>query len=181
MTKTLPSTRDPGPAWSGEAPDPLRFPDYYDGIVVKRMVAFLLDGALIVVLMAGWWVASMMLAIGSLGLLSPLAAVYVLIPLLYDTLLVGGERSATPGMRVMGIEVRRWDGGRPDRLQSALQSLMFYGTVGLTSTLILLVALFNPRRRCLHDYLAGTVTVNRIDFAQVEFRSPARAGTGRAR
>ncbi len=172
MTEPLPTSRRRDAAWQGDPPDPLDSPDYYSGIVVKRIAAFLIDAFLIALLMLGWSALTVVLAIGSLGLLSPLIAVYVLVPLLYDTLLVGGPRSATPGMRVMHIEVRRWDGARPDLLQSALQSLMFYGTVGMTSTLILLVALFNPRRRCLHDYLAGTVTVNRIDFARVAFRAP---------
>ena len=39
-------------------------------------------------------------------------------------------------------------------------SALFYLSVTVTSMLILLVALFNDRRHCAHDYLSGTVVIN---------------------
>jgi uncharacterized RDD family membrane protein YckC len=79
-------------------------------------------------------------------------------------LTIGGRRSATPGMRIMDITVRTWDGRRPGYFQAVVQTILFYATVGLTTWLILAVALFNGRRRCLHDYLCGTLVVRASIF-----------------
>jgi hypothetical protein len=48
---------------------------------------------------------------------------------------------------------------RPGFLQALAQTALFYITVGVTCSLILLFALFNRRRRTLHDMLAVTVLV----------------------
>jgi len=48
---------------------------------------------------------------------------------------------------------------RPGFLQALAQTALFYITVGVTCSLILLFVLFNRRKRTLHDFLAGTVLV----------------------
>jgi uncharacterized RDD family membrane protein YckC len=60
-------------------------------------------------------------------------------------------------MRLVQLTVRRTDGGRPDFAQALIFSLLFYATIALTSSLILLVALLTPRKRTLHDLLSGLV------------------------
>jgi uncharacterized RDD family membrane protein YckC len=40
-----------------------------------------------------------------------------------------------------------------------VQTALFYLTVSPTCGLILLVALINPRKRTVHDFVAGTVMV----------------------
>ena len=52
-----------------------------------------------------------------------------------------------------------WTGGRPDNLQAFLMSALFWAIHPLTGWLIAAVALLNPRWRCAHDFLAGTVVV----------------------
>lgn len=182
MTTSLPGTGAAASAdWGGSAPEALRFPEYYQGISARRITAYLIDLAVVTGLAAAWSVVAFTLTVGSFGLLSPLNGVTVLIPIAYHSLLIGGARSATLGMRALGIEVRRWDGGRPDLLQAAIQTLLFYGTLVFTSFIVLAFALFNDRRRCLHDVLAGTVVVNRIDLAEIRFRQPANSGPGSGR
>jgi uncharacterized RDD family membrane protein YckC len=85
-----------------------------------------------------------------------------LVPLAYHTLLLSGRRSATFGMRCFDLELRSVTGGRPGFLQALLQTALFYVTVAMTCSLILLAALFNRRRRTLHDFLAGTVMVRTL-------------------
>ncbi|CCQ73856.1 RDD family protein [Magnetospira sp. QH-2] len=172
MTTTLPSLQGADSAWTEEAPDPLKYPDFYDGILMKRSLAFLIDAVAIAGLSVLWWIISLFATIGTFGFLSPLFAVFILIPLAYHTLLIGGERSATLGMRAMDIEVRRWNGDRPDYVQALLQTLLFYGSISVTSLLVLAVGLFNDRRRCLHDYLSGSVVINKIDMAAVTYQAP---------
>lgn len=141
--------------WTQE-PDSMTHPELFDGVMFRRVVAYLIDFAFLTGATVFLWV----LAVMTLGLLIPVAAVITpLLPLAYHSLLIGGRNSATIGMRMMGIEVRRLDGGRPDLTQALVQTLLFYTTLALTG-LLLTVALFNDRRRCLHDFLSETLTVN---------------------
>jgi len=142
-------------AWTQE-PNPMSHPELFDGVMFRRIVGYLID----VVILSGAVLFMWFLVVMTLGLLGPIAALITpVIPLAYHTLLIGGPNSATIGMRLMGIEVRRLDGGRPSFLQALLQTLLFYATLALTG-LLLVFALFNDRRRCLHDWLSGTLTVN---------------------
>lgn len=141
-------------SWT-EPPDPLNRPDLFDGIVMRRVLAYLVDVAILIGVTGFMW----LLVLLTFGLLAPIAGILTpLIPLTYHSLLIGGRDSATIGMRVMGIQVRRLDGGHPDYPQAALQTLLFYATMALTGFL-LIFGLFNDRGRCLHDWLSGTVTV----------------------
>ena len=65
-------------------------------------------------------------------------------------------------MRLTGIEVRSWTGERPSYLQAFVQTILFYVTVYPTWSLVLVIALFNERRRTLHDILAGTLVIRRF-------------------
>jgi uncharacterized RDD family membrane protein YckC len=144
-------------AWTTE-PDAMSHPELFDGVVFKRAVGYLIDA----IILSGAVLFLWFLVVVTLGLLGPVAAlVSPLLPLAYHTLLIGGPNSATIGMRLMGVEVRRLDGGRPDIIQALVQTLLFYATLAFTG-LLLIVALFNDRRRCLHDWLSGTLVVNTV-------------------
>ncbi|MBY0430278.1 MAG: RDD family protein, partial [Rhodospirillales bacterium] len=54
------------------------------------------------------------------------------------------------------------DGGCPTLTQAAIRTVTFYGSVSLTSGLVLLVMPLNPGRRTLHDFLSGTVVLRRL-------------------
>jgi uncharacterized RDD family membrane protein YckC len=129
-------------------PDPARL----RGVLWRRSVAYLID-AMILGVVTGF----------AFVVLHPLWPLFALIPLAYHSFLIGGPHSATLGQRLFDIEVRRLDGGRPSLLQAAIQTALFYATITFTSCLILLIAVFNRRRRTLHDVLAGTLTLRRAD------------------
>lgn len=142
-------------AWTHE-PDPMSHPELFDAVILRRSVGYIID----VFILGGIAIFVWVLVVLTFGLLGPVAAVLTpLLPIAYHTLLIGGPNSATIGMRMMGVEVRRLDGGRPDLVQALVQTLLFYATLALTG-LLLLVAFFNDRRRCLHDWLSGTLVVN---------------------
>jgi uncharacterized RDD family membrane protein YckC len=145
--------------WAGEPPEPFTAPEYYHGVLIRRVFAYWVDLLCIGLLIALAWVVCWMLTIASLGLLSPLLLILGLIPVLYHTLTIGGPRSATPGMRLAGVEVRSWTGERPSYLQALVQTILFYVTVYPTWSLVLLIALFDGRRRTLHDMIAGTLVI----------------------
>jgi uncharacterized RDD family membrane protein YckC len=154
-------------AWSGDPPEPFDAPGYYRGILARRVFAYWADLFCIALLVTLAWLVLWLLAIASLGLLSPLLLLLGLIPVLYHTLSIGGPHSATPGMRLTGVEVRSWTGERPSYLQAFVQTILFYVTVYPTWSLVLLVALFNERRRTLHDILAGTLVIRQFPETEV--------------
>jgi len=150
-----------GRADSG-TPDPSVQPEYYDGILWRRSLAYAVDilaiGAVLLLLKLVLGVATVI----SFGLLSPLWLLLPVVPIAYHTLLIGGPASATLGMQIFGVEVRSWTGGRPSHLQAFVQTAIFYVTIGATASLVLLFALFSERRRTLHDFLAGTVALRAL-------------------
>jgi len=139
-------------------PDPLNRPELFEGVIFRRVLAYLIDVAILLGVTGFLW----LLVVLTLGMLATVAAILTpLIPLVYHTALIGGRDSATIGMRMLGIHVRSFDGGPPDYLQAGLLTLLFYASMALTG-LLLIVAFFNERGRCLHDYLSGTITVVNI-------------------
>jgi uncharacterized RDD family membrane protein YckC len=171
MTESLYGSRSgTDRAWAGEPPDPVARPEYYDGVVLRRTVAYLID---CVILFALWLVLVLLLSIFgivTLGLGFHLFPLLALLPIAYSTLLIGSGQSATWGMRLMDVEVRSWSGDRPNLLQALVMTLLFYGTIAITWFFGLLVVFFNIRRRAAHDFLAGTVLVRRLPASIVSFR-----------
>jgi uncharacterized RDD family membrane protein YckC len=147
----------PGAPWL----DHLAYPETYDGVTMRRLLAYLVDLLVIAPAVAVVAVIFWTLGVLTFGLLTPLLGVMLIaVPFCYHTLLIGGTRSATLGMRLFGLQVRRLDGGRPDHVLAALLTAAFYISVAFTGWLIMLVVLFNVRGRALHDFLCGTVVIN---------------------
>ena len=85
----------------------------YDGVLTKRMLAFVIDYVLIFLLLIPVAIVVALLGVLTLGLgwmlfgvLGPLTA------LAYVAMTLGGRRQATKGMQWMGIRLERLD-GRP--------------------------------------------------------------------
>lgn len=140
--------------------DPEINPQLFAGVTIRRVVAYVIDILIISVLMTAAISVFWILGILSFGVLGPLlAAVLPFIPLAYHTIFIGGPWRSTVGMRLLGIETRRLDGGDVGYLQAGLLTVVFYLSTGATGGLILLVALFNERGRTFHDYLCATVSI----------------------
>jgi uncharacterized RDD family membrane protein YckC len=157
----------PSPAPAGEWADPWTRPELFRGVTLRRILAYVVDAGIVLCISGMLWVIMLLLGVLTFGLLFPLLPlVLTLIPLIYHATLVGGAGSATWGMRLFGLQVvsvaaaRNGFDGRPSMTQAIIQIVSFYGSVVMTGSLILVVALFNARRRTLHDWLSGTVVVN---------------------
>jgi uncharacterized RDD family membrane protein YckC len=87
----------------------------------------------------------------------PAAVVWALI---YYGASLGGPYSATLGMRVMDLELRTWYGAPSYFVLGAMHAVAFWLSISFLSPLVLLVGLFNSRRRLLHDIVLGTVVIN---------------------
>ncbi|MEH6526882.1 MAG: RDD family protein [Sneathiella sp.] len=139
--------------------------DDYESIRLRRIFAYFIDVVCIAIVTIIAIFVSTILGIISFGILTPLLVIVLaLVPLAYHTFLVGSDWNATIGMRFMNIRMELDNGGNPDYMVAFLQAALFYFSVAVTSSLILLVSLFNPRGRCLHDYVTSTV-IRRIPLS----------------
>jgi uncharacterized RDD family membrane protein YckC len=131
-----------------------------DNVRRKRLIAFLIDFTLVIIL---WLVACVVigiLGVVTLGLAWLLyGAVFPVIAVLYSGMAISG-RSSTPGMRAVGLVFRLETGEKPGFLQGAIHVILFYVSVTFLTPFILLVSLFNSRKRLLHDMLIGATVEN---------------------
>ncbi|GLK82450.1 RDD family protein [Ancylobacter defluvii] len=144
--------------------DPVTEPEYFRGVLWRRFIAFLID-ALIICVPIG--VAAVVIFVSGFvtfglgwllfGLLSPAFVIWALV---YSGLTLGGRESATIGMRVMEIEMRLWYGAPMYTLLAVLSVVLFWVSLSVLTPLVVIVGLFNNRKRLLHDLLLGTVVTN---------------------
>jgi uncharacterized RDD family membrane protein YckC len=158
VTQQLPDRIDAPFEGKGAPPDPLDRPEFYDGLLWRRSLAFCIDACLLFAAVAVLWVFNIL----TFFILTTLILFFWAAPLfiLYDTLTVGSRAAATFGMRLLGIEMRTWEGQKAGYLHALISSCLFWFLVPLTGGLILLVAPFSNRRRHVHDMLSGTVVIN---------------------
>ncbi len=132
----------------------------YEGVRSRRIMAFLIDYALVLVLCVPAAVIVFFLGLFSFGLGWALYSVlFVIVALPYVGLTLGGPRQATPGMQIAGVRMVRSDGGRVDPMLAMVHAVLFWAGNVILTPLILLVSLFADRKRLLHDILLGVVVV----------------------
>jgi uncharacterized RDD family membrane protein YckC len=56
--------------------------------------------------------------------------------------------------------MRTWYGAPAYFVLGAVHAIVYWITVSFLTPLVLVVALFNDRRRLLHDMLVGTIVIN---------------------
>src|SRR5450830_2097040 len=157
--------------------NPATNPELFEGVLARRVVAFLIDFMVIAVpiLLAAMFIFAFCIVTLGLGwalywLLPPASVVWAIV---YFGLTLGGLRSATIGMRVMDLEMRTWYGAPAYFVLGAVHAVAFWFSVSFFTPFIVLVAFFNERRRLLHDIMLGTVMM--YNPARAALRSaPAR-------
>jgi len=151
--------------------DPAVNPELFEGVLARRLIAFVIDVIIIgiPVMFAGIFI--FMFGLVTLGfgwalywLLSPATVIWALA---YYGLTFGSPASATIGMRIMELEMRTWYGAPAYFVLGAVHAVVYWITVSILTPFILLVGFFNERRRLLHDILVGTVVINNPTRAQV--------------
>ncbi|KAA3531389.1 RDD family protein [Agrobacterium tumefaciens] len=139
------------------APDDWRA---YSGVLSRRIFAFLIDYAIVLLLCIPAAVIVFFLGVITLGLgffLYP--ALFVIVAVLYFGVTLSGPSQASPGMRAVGIAMARMDGRRIDFLLATVHIALFWIINSVLTPLILLAGLFTERSRLVHDFLLGTVMV----------------------
>ena len=151
--------------------DPLTQPELFRGVLTRRVFAFLIDLVVlsIPVILGSLFIAVFGLITLGLGwalfwLAWPATVVWAIV---YYGASIGGQHSATMGMRVMDLQLRTWTGAPGYFVLGAAHALLFWLSVSFFTPLVLLVGLFNGRRRLLHDVILGTVVINSSIRTQV--------------
>src|ERR1700688_1292511 len=127
--------------------DPDLNPEMFEGVLSRRIVAFMIDFLAIaapIVLGAMFIFAFGIVTLG-LGwalywLLPPASVIWAIV---YFGVTLGGERSATIGMRTMDLEMRTWYGAPAYFVLGAVHAIVFWFSVSALTPFILLVPFFN--------------------------------------
>jgi len=156
--------------------DPTANPELFEGVLARRVVAFVIDIIIIAIPLVAASVFIFVLGLVTFGLgwalfwlLSPASVVWALF---YYGVTLGSPASATIGMRAMQLEMRTWYGAPAYFVLGAVHAIVYWISVSVLTPLILLVGFFNARRRLLHDMLVGTIIINKSP----SLPSPASGG-----
>ncbi len=165
-----------GPNIQPHAFDPYLQPELFRGVLTRRVIAFVIDlfvlavpVILAVIFIAVFGIVTLGLGWALFWLVSPASVIWALI---YYGATLGGPYSATIGMRIMDLELRTWYGAPAYFVLGAVYAVCFWISVSVLSPFVLLLGLFNARRRLLHDFVLGTVVINSSIRTQVA--QPAR-------
>jgi uncharacterized RDD family membrane protein YckC len=159
-----------GDAWRSDggipphAFDPALEGELFRGVLTRRVLAFLIDIIVLSVPIILGYLFIALFGLITLGLgwvlfwlAWPASVVWAVV---YYGACLGGPHSATLGMRVMDVELRTWYGAPGYFILGAMHGVLFWISISFLSPLVLLVGLFNSRRRLLHDIVLGTVIIN---------------------
>ncbi|MFN3614594.1 MAG: RDD family protein [Rubrimonas sp.] len=141
-------------------PDPVRDARFYDGVPGRRLFAFVVDTAAIVALTL---LATLVFGVLSLGVgLLLFAPIGVAVTFAYRAAAIA-QWSATPGMALVGIELRRADGARFGPLEAVIHTALFMLAFFMAAPQILSIVMMAMGRpgRGLHDLVLGSTAINR--------------------
>jgi uncharacterized RDD family membrane protein YckC len=141
-------------------PDPSLDPQFYDGVLARRFAAWVIDVLVILAIGVPLALVFGLLTLGFGFLVFPLILFGVGIAYRSVTL---AARSATWGMRLMGVEFRRHDGARLDGQTAVLQTLVYAACVAvfplqLASAVMMMLTRYGQG---LPDLLLRTAMINR--------------------
>jgi len=144
--------------------DPDANPELFEGVLARRLVAFFIDLVIIAIPLILASIFTLLFGLVTFGLgwllfwlLWPASVIWALA---YYGATMGSAASATIGMRAMELEIRTWYGAPAYFLLGAVHAIVYWVSVSFLTPFIVLVGLFNARRRLLHDMAVGTVVIN---------------------
>jgi uncharacterized RDD family membrane protein YckC len=144
--------------------DPWTQPELFRGVLTRRVFAFLIDllvlsipVILAVIFITVFGAITLGLGWALFWLVSPASVIWAVV---YYGASLGGPHSATVGMRMVDLEMRTWYGAPGYFVLGAMHAVLFWISVSVLTPLVLLVGLFNGRKRLLHDIVLGTVIIN---------------------
>ena len=143
-------------------PDPSTAPELFDGVLQRRVMAYLLDVALIIAAVTVVSVLSVILGFFTLGI--PWLLLPVVIPAIilgYYAITLGSPMRATVGMSTFDIVLVPARGYPLDGWKILIHPIVFWITVWVAWPISLVVALFTPRQQMVQDLVTGTIMLRR--------------------
>lgn len=143
-----------------DLPHPDRDAQFYEGVPSKRLVAWVIDLVVILLLTS---LVTLVFGIVTFGFgFFAFPALLFLFSFLYRWLTIASD-SATWGMRLMGIELRTRMGHRLDGLTAAIHSGMFVALMASVIGAVLTAGsiLITRYNQGLPDLILGTTAINR--------------------
>lgn len=137
-------------------PDPTYDAAYYEGVLPKRLFAWMIDAGLI-------FAAMLILSVLTVGIAFVLwIPLHVALAFFYRWSTIRAQ-SATLGMRVMNIELRSRFGARLTSQEAALHTgaFLFAATLFVFQLISIGMMIGRPLNRGLPDELVGSVMINR--------------------
>ena len=134
--------------------------DRLEAVRTRRVLAFVLDYALVAALVVLGAIVLFFLGIVTLGLawlaIPPLG---IIVAICYVGSTMGGPNQATPGMRLFSLRIERDNSQPVDFITAVLHGLIFWAAHVMFTPLLLAVALFTEKKQLLQDVLLGTAIV----------------------
>lgn len=137
-------------------PDPHSQSSFYENVPAKRLVAFVIDLVVVVVLAAIVVPFTFFTGIFFFPLL------VTVINFIYRIITISNA-SATLGMRIMGIEFRTSSGERFDLGMAFLHTALFtvWSSTGLPQLVSVVLMLTTARKQGLSDVIFGSAAINK--------------------
>ncbi|MEP4194963.1 MAG: RDD family protein [Aliishimia sp.] len=139
-----------------DLPDPTYQPEFYASVAPKRFLAWVVDSGLILILT--------LIALPFTGFLGIffLPVMFLVLGFAYRVVTLSNG-SATWGMRLCAIEMRRWDGRRFDFEAAILHTLGYSISMALPLVQVVSIVLMltSSRGQGLTDHLLGSTALNK--------------------
>jgi uncharacterized RDD family membrane protein YckC len=143
-------------------PDPDTAPELFEGLLTRRVIAYIIDLVLIGLLSLVFGVAGLIFGLLTFGL--GMVALVFVVPaalVVYYGVTLGSQKRATVGMQVMDIVLTPTRGQPLDGWMAIFHAALFWLTFWICWPITVLFALFTPRRQMIHDLIMGTLMVRR--------------------
>lgn len=129
----------------------------FEGVLARRVLAWIFDTVIVAIVVALIVPFTGFLALFFLG------ALYLAVNLIYRWIGLA-RHSATPGMRLAGVELRDMRGGRIDGATALAHTLGYALSVAFVLPQVISVVLmaFSKRGQGLTDHVLNTVMINRM-------------------
>ncbi len=137
-------------------PDPQLDRQFYEGVPFKRLLAWVIDVIIILLISA----ALVLISFGIAAFVFPLLLFVTNIAYRIFTL---SRNSATLGMVLTGIEIRNSNGNKLSPAEAAWHTGLYTAVALLFFALVIsiIMMLVNERGQGLHDYFLGTTAINK--------------------
>ena len=129
----------------------------FHGVRSRRIMAFCLDFILVTILAAMLSVGLFFVTLGLSVFILP--SLWPFVAFFYNGTTITGPRMATPGMRLLDLEMRTPDGAPVGFIAAGLHAVLLYASWLFPP--VFLASLVTQDKRCLHDIVAGVLVVRR--------------------